>query len=100
MTRVSRAHRRRPTWPRRPSCCARPRVTFGRGDASTAHAKLRRHAERFPRGELVDVRMALEVRVLCALDRSGDAKTLARRFLARYPGSALAGQVKGSCAGS
>ncbi|MEM9458683.1 MAG: hypothetical protein AAGF11_31190 [Myxococcota bacterium] len=73
------------------------KVALGRGDAASAHAKLQRHAKRFARGELVEVRMALEVQVLCALDRPQQARRIRKRFLSRFPRSALTGQVKGGC---
>lgn len=74
------------------------KVALGRGDARAARAKLRQHAKRFPQGELVEVRMALEVEVLCALGRTAEAEGAASRFLGRYPDSALAGRVRARCA--
>ena len=73
------------------------KVALGRGDPTSAHAKLRLHARRFARGELVEVRMALEVQVLCALDRPQEARRIRKRFMSRFPRSALTGQVKGGC---
>ncbi|MGH1347369.1 MAG: hypothetical protein ACRBN8_37755 [Nannocystales bacterium] len=74
------------------------RVASSGGRNTEALAALRLHAKRHPKGELVEVRRALEVRVLCELGRTDAARKAADRFLARHKASALAGQVRSSCA--
>ena len=76
----------------------RARVASARGNHRDALAALARHAKRFPSGELAEVRRALEVRVLCDLGKPAKARKAADRFLAKHGSSALAGQVRASCA--
>jgi len=74
------------------------RVASSSGRNRDALAALRQHAKQHPKGELAEVRRALEVRVLCELGRKAAARKAADRFLARHKASALAGQVRSSCA--
>lgn len=74
------------------------RVASSKGRHGEALGHLRSHATRFPKGELLEVRRALQVRVLCDLGRTEKATAAAKRFLAAHGGSALAGQVRASCA--
>lgn len=74
------------------------RVASSSGRNRDALAALRQHAKQHPNGELAEVRRALEVRVLCQLGRTRAARKAADRFLARHKASALAGQVRSSCA--
>lgn len=76
----------------------RARVASARGKHRDALAALRAHTKQFPRGELVEVRRALEVRVLCDLGQPDKARKAADRFLKHHRSSALAGQVRASCA--
>ncbi len=74
------------------------RVASSSGRNCDALAALRKHAKQHPNGELAEVRRALEVRVLCQLGRTAAARKAADRFLSRHKASALAGQVRSSCA--
>ena len=74
------------------------RVASSSGRNRDALAALRKHAKQHPNGELAEVRRALEVRVLCQLGRTAAARKAADRFLSRHKASALAGQVRSSCA--
>jgi hypothetical protein len=49
-------------------------------------------------GPLAEERAATRVLALCAAGRVDDARAAAADFLSRYPSSAHAGQVRGSCA--
>lgn len=73
------------------------KVALGRGEAKTAHALLVEHHDRFPNGELVELRMALDVSTACALAQPKRAAAARDRFLARFPRSALAGRVRQGC---
>ncbi len=74
------------------------KVALSDGRAKTARKRLAEHKRRFPKGELVELRMALEVSTLCALDRGDQADQVAKRFLSRFPDSALAAKVRQRCA--
>lgn len=74
------------------------KVAVSAGRNKDALAAIRDHASKFPGGELAEVRRALEVKVLCNLGRTGEARKAADRFLRRHRRSALAGQVRSSCA--
>jgi|GEM_PF-4376737 len=74
------------------------RVAASAGRNRAALSAIRKHAARYPNGELAEVRRALEVQVLCNLKRPADARKAADRFLRRHRASALAGQVRSSCA--
>jgi len=53
----------------------------------------------FARGTLVTERSAARVFALCALGRTEQARSAARRFLSSHPASPLAERVRASCAG-
>lgn len=74
------------------------KVAVSAGRNKDALAAIRDHASKFPGGELAEVRRALEVKVLCNLGRTKEARKAADRFLRRHRRSALAGQVRSSCA--
>ncbi|MCR9164185.1 MAG: hypothetical protein ACE37F_17630 [Nannocystaceae bacterium] len=74
------------------------KVAVSAGRNKDALAAIRDHASKFPGGELAEVRRALEVKVLCNLGRTAEARKAADRFLLRHRRSALAGQVRSSCA--
>ncbi len=74
------------------------RVASSSGRNLDALAALREHAKLHPKGELAEVRRALEVRVLCELGRHQAARDAAAKFLAKHHASALAGQVRSRCA--
>ena len=73
------------------------KVALSGGRNKDALAAIRSHASKFPNGELAEVRRALEVKVLCNLGRTAEARKAADRFLKRHRRSALAGQVRSSC---
>jgi hypothetical protein len=68
------------------------------GDGRAALALIADHAERFPRGQLVQEREAARVRALCALDRVDAARAAAAEFLERWPKSPQSARVRSSCA--
>ena len=68
------------------------------GDASGALALLDQHARTFPHGVLAEERAAERVLVLCALGRTGEARTAAASFLRDRPLSPLATRIRSSCA--
>ena len=74
------------------------KVAASSGRNQDALRAIRQHAQTYPNGELAEVRRALEVKVLCKLGRTDAARTAAERFLKRHGSSALAGQVRQSCA--
>ncbi len=74
------------------------KVAVSAGRNKDALAAIRDHASKFPGGELAEVRRALEVKVLCNLGRTEEARKASDRFLRRHRRSALAGQVRSSCA--
>lgn len=74
------------------------KVALSQGRAGSARKRLAEHKRRFPTGELIELRMALEVSTLCALDRDSQADAVASRFLKKFPSSALATKVRQRCA--
>jgi hypothetical protein len=74
------------------------KVAVSGGRNKDALAAIRAHASKFPNGELAEVRRALEVKVLCNLGRADEARKAGDRFLKKHRRSALAGQVRSSCA--
>lgn len=74
------------------------KIAASKGHNQEALQAIRAHAKAHPNGELAEVRRALEVKVLCQLGRTQDARKAADRFLQRHRSSALAGQVRSSCA--
>lgn len=76
----------------------RAKVALSQGQAQTARKRLSEHKRKFPKGELIELRMALEVATLCALNREQQADAAAGRFLKRFPSSALAAKVRQRCA--
>lgn len=76
----------------------RARRAVAQDDPTSALKLLGQSAERFPRGVLLEERMALQVVALCDAGRQ-DAGTRARTaFLRRYPRSALRARVSSACA--
>ena len=73
------------------------KFALSQGNARVARRRLSEHKRRFPKGELTELRMALEVSTLCALGRDRQADTVAKRFLSRFPDSALAPKVRQRC---
>ncbi len=74
----------------------RARKALGAGDNAAAVAIAAEHAQRFPSGQLTQERDAVRVRARC---NRGDANArgAAEKFLARWPKSPYAAQVRGSC---
>jgi hypothetical protein len=70
------------------------------GRADRALASLDAQIARFPEGVLAEERSEARIMALCAVDRTGEAREAAARFLAEYPRSVLAGRVRASCAGT
>lgn len=67
------------------------------GDAARALTLLDEHARLFPSGVLAEERAAERVLALCALGRTGEARTAAATFLRDRPLSPLATRVRSSC---
>jgi hypothetical protein len=70
------------------------------GRPAVAIAALAEHQRRFPHGQLALERSAVRISALCALGQTADAKRAAAAFLEHHAGSALAEQVRASCAGA
>jgi hypothetical protein len=68
------------------------------GQPLRALRALSEHAERFPRGELLEMRKATRVLALCALDRVEAARTEAERFLQQHASSGYVAKVRQLCA--
>jgi hypothetical protein len=75
----------------------RARASLRAGDAEAALAQLAEHGKRFPHAVLAEEATALEVRSLCAAGRGGEARALAKTFLARWPRSPQAPGVRATC---
>jgi hypothetical protein len=58
-----------------------------------------RHAQTYPRSQLALERGAVQVFALCALGRTGEARSLASDLLAKAPRSPLRTSLEESCAG-
>jgi hypothetical protein len=69
------------------------------GQPGAALMVLAEHERRFPKGQLAVERSAVRIAALCALGRTAEAKQRGAAFLARHGGSAIAEQVRASCAG-
>ncbi len=63
------------------------RAALASGDPTRALAAVARHAQRFPRGQLVEEREALSVRALAASGQPELARARGLKFTARYPKS-------------
>ena len=74
------------------------RAALGRGDAGGALALLDQHEREFPRGVLVEERLATRVFALCAMGRPAEATPVATRLLQLFPASPLRARVLASCA--
>lgn len=75
------------------------RAALGRGDAAGALSLLDEHERDFPRGVLVEERLATRVFALCSLGRTAEAQGVAERLLRHSPSSPLRARVLQSCAG-
>ena len=75
----------------------RARRALGAGNAPLALGIVSELDERFPRGVLIEERMATRVFSLCQLERTAEAREVARAFLARHPSSVYAERVRTSC---
>ena len=71
----------------------RARAALVRRDGVSALIALREHAQKFPKGQLAEERDALEVQALAVAGHTEDARTKARMFDARHPGSIFAPQI-------
>ncbi|HEX4338589.1 MAG TPA: hypothetical protein VH062_21940 [Polyangiaceae bacterium] len=76
------------------------RSALNQGNAARALALLDQHEREFPRGALVEERLATRVFALCSMGRRADAAHVAARLLALSPASPLRARVLESCAGS
>jgi len=70
------------------------RTSLGRKDAAGALARLEEHQHRFPNGRLAEEREAMMVTTLEGLGQHEAARERGKAFLARFPESLLAPQVK------
>jgi hypothetical protein len=64
---------------------------------SVALERLEQHARDFPNGTMASEREALAVVALCQLDRPQDARTRARRLVAKRPGLPLLERMRSEC---
>ena len=70
------------------------------GQPGAALTVLAEHERRFPKGQLALERSAVRIAALCALGRTAEAKQRGAAVLARHGGSAIAEQVRATCAGN
>jgi hypothetical protein len=63
------------------------RAALSRGDAQGAIEAAQRHAEEYPKGQLVEEREAILIRALVQVGAAEEARTRALRFHARFPDS-------------
>jgi hypothetical protein len=75
------------------------RAALAGGDAAGALSLLDEHERAFPRGVLVEERLATRVFALCSLGRRTEAESVAERLLRQSPSSPLRARVLQSCAG-
>jgi hypothetical protein len=75
----------------------RARRALGAGNGLLALGIVSELDERFPKGVLIEERIATRVFSLCALDRVPEARAVGREFLARYASSVYAERVRTSC---
>jgi hypothetical protein len=68
------------------------------GQPLRALSALSQHAERFPRGELLEMRKVTRVMALCALDKVTAARAEAESFLLQHASSGYAAKVRQLCA--
>jgi hypothetical protein len=61
------------------------RAAMARNDADSALGALAQHAKAFPKGQLTEERMALEVMALSSAGRSIEARNAATAFRTRFP---------------
>ena len=69
------------------------RTALGRGDGVSAMTGVKKHEQRFPKGQLAEEREAIAVQALVALGRGDDARARGERFKRTYPNSVLAPAV-------
>jgi len=69
------------------------RTALGRNDGTSALSGVKKHEQRFPKGQLTEEREAIAVQALVALGRYDEAKTRADHFKRSYPNSVLAPAV-------
>jgi outer membrane protein assembly factor BamD (BamD/ComL family) len=62
-----------------------------------AATALAQHAARFPRGQLLQEREALQVLLACRGDDPAQAQSLLTRFTSDWPGSAFLGKLRAAC---
>lgn len=75
----------------------RARRALGAGNGLLALGIVSELDERFPRGVLVEERVATRVFSLCALERVAEARAVGHEFLSRHPSSVYAERVRTSC---
>ena len=69
------------------------RTALGRGDGASALLGVKKHEQRFPKGQLTEEREAIAVQALVALGRGDEARARGERFERTYPNSVLAPAV-------
>jgi hypothetical protein len=69
------------------------------GNAARALELSREHAKRYPSSRLGIERSAIEVRSLCSLGRTGEARKVAERLRAQAPSSPVTASLKDTCVG-
>ncbi len=69
------------------------RTALGRSDGASALDGVKKHEQRFPKGQLTEEREAIAVQALVALHRGDEARARGERFKRTYPNSVLAPAV-------
>ena len=69
------------------------RTALGRGDGASAMTGVKKHEQRFPKGQLAEEREAIAVQALVALGSGDLARARGERFKRTYPNSVLAPAV-------
>jgi hypothetical protein len=69
------------------------------GNAAKALQLARQHQSRYPSSRLRIEREAIEVRSLCSLGRTAEARKIAERVRARAPSSPVSAALAETCAG-
>lgn len=76
---------------------ARAEQALAAGDTTASSDALREHARRFPRGQLVEDREAIGIRLQCARGEHGAARTEFEQFARRYPESPHLKKIRATC---
>ena len=76
---------------------AEAKSALASGDPATALAKAKEHQKRFKAGKLVDERVLLRIKALCAQGKVDKARAERDAFLERKPRAAISSRVREAC---